>query len=180
MIATARLLLRDWRDADRAPFAAMSADPEVMRYLAPLQSRAEVDAAVDRMVAHQAARGFCFWAVERCEDGAFLGFCGLKRVDLTATPISGGVEIGWRLRRDAWGAGYAREAAAAALDWGFGNGGLAQIVAMTNHANSRSWGLMERLGMIRRPDLDFDHPGLAAGDPLRPHIVYAIGRDAAA
>jgi RimJ/RimL family protein N-acetyltransferase len=180
VIETERLLVRPWRDADRAPFAAMGADPEVMRYLGPLQSRADADAGIDRAIAHQAAHGFCFWAVERREDGAFVGFCGLKRVDLAATPISGDVEIGWRLRRDAWGAGYAREAAAVVLDFGLRGAGLERIVAMTNHANSRSWGLMARLGMTRRPDLDFDHPGLAAGDPLRPHIVYAIGPDAAA
>lgn len=174
MIATERLILRDWRDGDRAPFAGMVADPEVMRCLGPLQDRAAADAGVDRMIAHQAAHGFCFWAIERRDDAAFLGFCGLKRVDLTGTPIAGEVEIGWRLRRDAWGAGYAREAAVATLAWGFGDGGLQRIVAMTNLANTRSWGLMERLGMTRRPDLDFDHAALDRDDPLRPHIVYAI------
>lgn len=172
MIETARLLVRSWRDADRAPFAAMSADPEVMRYLGPLQDRGAADAGIDRAVAHQASHGFCFWAVERRDDGAFLGFCGLKRVDVAA-PIAGDVEIGWRLRRDAWGGGYAREAAAAVLTWGF-DAGLQRIVAMTSAENTRSWGLMKRVGMRRRTELDFDHPALAVDDPLRPHIVYSI------
>lgn len=180
MIETPRLILRDWRDADRGPFAAMLADPEVMRHLGPVQDREAVDAGVNRMIAHHSGHGFTFWAVERREDAAFLGFCGLKRVDLTASPIAGEVEIGWRLRRDAWGAGFAREAAIASLEWGFAEGGLTRIVAMTTLANARSWGLMERLGMTRRRALDFDHPGLAADDPLRPHIVYTIDRDAVA
>lgn len=179
MIATERLILRRWRDADRAPFAAMGADSDVMRFLGPLQDRATADAGIDRMIADQAARGYAVWAVERRRDNAFLGFCGLNPVDLGATPINDEVEIGWRLKRDAWGRGYAREAAAAVLGWGFGDGGLARIVAMTTAANSRSWRLMERLGMTRRADLDFDHPALSLGDPLRPHIVYVIDRDAA-
>lgn len=173
MIATMRLLIRPWRDADRAPFAAMSGDPEVMRYLGPLHDRAGADAAIDRAISHQAANGFCFWALERRDDGEFLGFCGLKRVDVVS-PIAGDAEIGWRLRRDAWGGGYAREAATAVLAWGFDAGNLTRIVAMTSAENLRSWGLMKRLDMVRRPELDFDHPALAVGDPLRPHIVYSI------
>ena len=176
MIATERLILRDWRDADRAPFAAMGADREVMRHLGPPLTRAASDCAVDRLTATQASHGFTFWAVERVSDGCFLGFCGLDPVGLSGTSIDHDVEIGWRLRREAWGQGYAREAATATLAWGFGERGLARIVAMTTPANTRSWGLMERLGMTRRRDLDFDHPRLAADDPLRPHIVYAIDR----
>lgn len=178
MIDTTRLILRDWRDADRAPFTAMSADPEVMRYLAPLQSRAEVDAAFNRYVA-RTADTFHPWAVERRADDAFLGSCGLNRVDHGASPVNGEVEVGWKFRRDAWGQGFAREAASAALAYGFA-AGLSRIVAFTVPQNVASRGLMERLGMTRRPDLDFDHPGLAATDPLRPHIVYAVGHDAAA
>ena len=106
-------------------------------------------------------------------DKAFVGFCGLKCVDLGNVPISGEVEIGWRLRRDASGQGYAREAAAVALAWSLADGGLHRVVAMTNHGNTRSWGLMERLALVRRRDLDFDHPALDRNDPLRPHIVYA-------
>ncbi len=172
MIATARLILRDWVDGDRAPFAAMLADPEVMRFLGPPLDRAAADLAVDRQRAHAAEHGFTFWAVERRADAAFLGFCGLRRVDLAGTPVDGEVEIGWRLRRDVWGQGFAREAAEAALADGFALG-LPRIVAFTVPANLRSWGLMERLGMTRRDDLAFDHPRLAEDDPLRPHIVYS-------
>ncbi|PCD03455.1 GNAT family N-acetyltransferase [Sphingomonas spermidinifaciens] len=176
MIRTERLILRDWREADVAPFAAMGRDPEVMAYLGPMLDTHEVRAAIERQRGYQATLGHCFWALERLEDGAFLGFCGLKP-GAAGTPIEGEVEIGWRLARDAWGQGYAREAAAASLDWGWARG-MPRITAITVPANVRSWGLMERLGMRRLPDQDFAHPALAPDDPLSRHIVYAIDRPA--
>lgn len=175
MIETERLFVRPWRDSDRVPFAAMSQDPQVMATLGPLMSRAQVDAAVDRMVAHQARHGFCFWAIERKADGAFLGFCGLK-AEPAAPHLEGEIEAGWRLRSDAWGQGYAREAAGASLAWGFAHLPHPRIIAITTPGNVRSWGLMERLGMRRLADGDFDHPGVPDGDPLKPHITYAIDR----
>jgi RimJ/RimL family protein N-acetyltransferase len=175
MIETARLVLRSWRGGDRAAYHAIERDPEVMRYLGPLVSRAESEAAIDRMIAAQAANGFCFWAVERREDKALLGFCGLLPAK---PPIEGEIEIGWRLAREAWGHGYALEAAQASLGWGWSNLDVPSIVAITVPANRRSWGLMERLGMVRVPDGDFDHPDLAEDEPLRRHITYRIARPA--
>ena len=172
MIDTERLILRPWHDGDRVPFAAMGQDPEVMAHLGPLRTRAQSDAGVDGLIAEQQQRGHCFWAMERRADGAFLGFCGIDAIDSRISGIAGEAEIGWRLRRDAWGLGYAREAAQASLDWGFANLPSDRIIAITTPGNVRSWGLMERLGMIRRHDLDFDHPALLPGDPLRPHITY--------
>ncbi len=175
MIETKRLTLRPWRDSDRAPFAAMGRDAEVMANLGALLSREESDAAVDRQIALQAERGHCFWAIEERASGEFLGFCGLKPGP-EGTPIARDIEAGWRLKRDAWGKGFAREAAAAALAWGFASLDVTRIAAITVQANTRSWGLMERLGMTRRRDLDFDHPALAEGHPLRPHITYIMER----
>lgn len=172
-IETVRLIVRPWRDADREPFWQMALDPDVMRYLPPM-TRAESEAAVDRMMALQADCGHCFWALERKDDGLFLGFCGI----LPPRPPVNETEIGWRLARHAWGHGYAREAAEASLAWGWANLQVPAIMAITNSANERSWGLMERLGMTRQPDEDFDHPALAKGDPLRPHILYRIHRPA--
>jgi RimJ/RimL family protein N-acetyltransferase len=172
VIATERLLLRRWQDSDRAPFAAMNADPEVMRHFPALLDRAASDALVDRVEAHFAAKGFGMWAIERRADSGFLGFTGLMEVNF-ASPIEHDVEIGWRLVRHAWGQGLALEAARAALDFAAANLALPRIVSMTVAANTRSWGLMERLGLIRRPDLDFDHPRMPEGHALRPHIVYA-------
>ena len=174
MIETERLIVRAWTDADRAPFAAMSADAEVMATLGPLLSRDESDALIDRLMAMQDRDGHCFWAVERQADGAFLGWNGL--IPGTVEPIVGELEIGWRLARAAWGAGYATEAARAALDWGFANRPVARIVAITAAINMRSQAVMRRLGMARQADMDFDHPKVAVDDPLCPHITHVITR----
>lgn len=175
MIETQRLTLRGWRDDDRAPFHAMCSDPRVMEFLGPLQTRADVDAAIDRQIGFENQFGYCFWAIERRADGLFLGFCGLKP-GAEGTPIEGEAEIGWRLAADHWGQGYAREAAQASLEYGWDKLGLASIAAITTPGNVRSWGLMERLGMVRAHEDDFDHPGVPEDDPLRPHITYRIAR----
>lgn len=173
MIDTGRLILRGWRKADLRPFYAMGQDREVMRYIGPLATTGDVRSTHDRMNSRLARHGHCFWAVERKVDRAFLGFCGLLRAP---RPIDNEVEIGWRLARHAWGRGYAREAAQASLAWGWRNLDKGSIAGITVTANARSRGLMERLGMAREPASDFDHPELAAGDPLRRHILYRIAR----
>ncbi|WP_156254393.1 GNAT family N-acetyltransferase [Sandarakinorhabdus oryzae] len=170
-IETARLWLRPWIDADLAPFAAMGRDPRVMAHFPALVDEAQSKATAVRAMNHIGEHGFGFWAVERKSDRQFLGFCGLKTVSFPC-PIAGEIEIGWRLAHAHWGQGYAHEAAQASLDHGFGVLGLAQITSFTVPDNTRSWGLMERLGMERRSDLDFDHPELPPGHRLRPHIVY--------
>lgn len=176
-LRTERLLLRGWQDADRAPFAAMSADPEVMRFFpSPLDASAS-DAAIDRMVAHWDEHGFGLWAVERLADGTFLGFTGIWR-PLFQAHFTPAVEVGWRLARHAWGHGYATEAAAAAIAYGFDVVGLEEIVSFTVPANERSWRVMERLGMTRDPADDFDHPRLPPGHPLQRHVLYRLRRDA--
>jgi RimJ/RimL family protein N-acetyltransferase len=174
-LSTARLILRRWRDADREPFARLSADPEVMRHFARPLDRAASDAFVDRIEAAFAARGFGLWAVERRVDCAFLGFTGLV-VQKFEAPFTPCVEAGWRFARDAWGQGYATEAAREALRYGFDVLGLAEIVSFTSPRNGASIRVMERLGMHRDPADDFDYPGLPVGHPLRPHVLYRLGR----
>jgi RimJ/RimL family protein N-acetyltransferase len=173
VIETARLFIRPWRDEDRAPFAAIGTDPEVMRHLGPVMDRNASDAIVDRLMAMQQLLGHCFWALEQRDGGAFLGFCGLKMAPLDIPGLSGFPEIGWRLARHAWGHGFASEAAAACLHWGWQQG-MTRIVAMTVPANTRSQAVMRRIGMARRPGLDFDHPVLAVDNPLRPHLAFDI------
>ena len=174
-LATTRLTLREWREEDVAPFHAMSIDPRVMEFLGPLRSLEETQASITRLKAEQNAHGFCFWAVERRDDKSMIGFCGFDPGSF-GTPIEGRVEIGWRLAYDAWNKGYAREAAQATLDWGFANLADDTIWAITVPANIRSWGLMERLGMTRQIDMDFDHPAVPDDSPLKRHITYNIMR----
>ncbi|MEP6784479.1 MAG: GNAT family N-acetyltransferase [Sphingomonadales bacterium] len=175
MIETERLILRAWRDGDVAPFHAMCNDAAVMRFLGPHLSFADAQAAAERQNGFIATYGSCFWAVERREDGAFLGFTGIKPGP-DDTPIAGEPEIGWRLATPFQGQGYAREAAQASLNWHWENLAGDNVFAITVRDNLPSWGLMERLGMIRRHDLDFYHPAVPPDNPLRPHITYSIAR----
>ena len=171
-IETGRLYLRNWREADIAPFIRHTNTPAVMRWLGGTQTDAQLEDAIrSRMMRWQEERGFTFWALERKADGELLGFCGLKIADTPGAPIEGVHEIGWRLREDAWGQGYAREAATASLDFAFDKLGADRVVAITFIQNEASWGLMERLGMTRRPEDDYDDPRFPT---LNPTIVYDI------
>jgi RimJ/RimL family protein N-acetyltransferase len=171
-IRTDRLVLRHWRTADRAAFAAMNADPRVMEYLPKLLTRDESHAAVARIEKHFAQRGFGFWAIEIAGTAPFIGFVGLQvpRFEAHFTPC---VEIGWRLAADQWGRGYASEAARATLAFGFDRLGLEQIVSFTVPANVRSRQVMQRIGMAHDPADDFDHP-LLAGHPLQRQVLYRV------
>ncbi|MFN3857021.1 MAG: GNAT family N-acetyltransferase [Caulobacter sp.] len=175
MITTDRLILRQWRPSDLGPWAAMNADPEVMRYFPAVLTREEAEAQMARFQARIAQDGFGPWAIQRRGDGAFLGFTGLMRLK-DDNPLAPGVETGWRLSRHAWGHGYASEAARASLDHGFGTLGLRSIVAFTATANLPSQAVMARIGMVRREDLDFDHPALPEGHRLRRHVVWEAVR----
>ncbi|WP_010164094.1 GNAT family N-acetyltransferase [Sphingomonas sp. PAMC 26617] len=175
MIETARLTLRLVEPRDKAALWAQCCDPEVMRYLLPVADEAALDAMMARMHASQQEHGFAFWIVEHRNDGALLGICGLKP-GAPDTPIEGVLEIGWRFSRPFWGRGYAREAAQATLDWAWANLPAPQIAAITVPDNAASWGLMERLGMHRITDGDFDHPLVADDSPLKRHIQYRIDR----
>jgi RimJ/RimL family protein N-acetyltransferase len=132
----------------------MGQDAEVMRHFPSLLTNDESHRMIyDRFEAHFEAEGFGLWALERKSDCRFIGFTGLQRVAFPC-PIEGGGEIGWRLARDSWGQGLAREAAQAALRFAWERLLLPRLFAMTITANQPSWGLMERLGMARRPELD--------------------------
>ena len=174
-VDTERLRLRAWSDADRGPFADMSADPEVMRYMGGLLDRAGSDALADRIVEDWATNGFGLWAIERLSDGRFIGFVGLWRPRFEA-PFMPAVEVGWRLARDAWGFGYATEGGWASVRYGFEEVGIDEIVSFTAVGNARSRRVMERLGMTHDPVDDFDHPRLDPGDALRRHVLYRLRR----
>lgn len=172
MLETARLKLRQWRPEDRAPFAALNADPEVMAYFPHRLSQSQSDRLADQCEALINEHGWGFWALERQQSGDFLGFVGLHMPD-AALPFSPCVEIGWRLAARYWGQGYATEAAMAALSVGFTTLGLAEIVSFTAVSNRRSRAVMERLGMVPDPQT-FNHPALAEDSPLRRHCLYRL------
>jgi ribosomal-protein-alanine N-acetyltransferase len=175
-VKTARLLMREWRDSDRAPYAALNADPEVMRHFPSMLTAEQSDEMVDRMAGAWDDRGFGLWAVERCDTTEFIGFVGLAVPGWQAafTPC---VEVGWRLGKQHWGCGFAPEAATAALEWGFTNVDPPgdQIVSFTTEANINSQRVMQKVGMIRDVDGDFDHPLLPDWVDRR-HVLYRIDR----
>jgi RimJ/RimL family protein N-acetyltransferase len=178
-LETERLILRDWSAEDWPEFFRLTNTPTVMRWLGGVTDDAAQAKARARHETRSATHGLDLWAVERKCDGGhlageLLGFCGLKLSDQEGGPI-GEFEIGWRLREDAWGRGYAREAAEASLRAAFERFGAQQVIALTVVENAASWGLMRRLGMRRREDLDFYSTGfIAAGEDV---IVYSIARD---
>ena len=174
-IEAERLILRRWRDADRAPYVAMMLDPDVSQWLGGPFDEAEALARIARNEAALEAQGYGRMAMERRSDGAFLGYCGLMPI-AEALPFDGGFEVGWSLSQAGWGQGYASEAARAVFDDGFRRLGLPQILAFTGTLNHRSQAVAQRLGMRRAPEQDFDHPGLAADHPLKRHIVFVAGR----
>jgi RimJ/RimL family protein N-acetyltransferase len=173
-LRTSRLLLRPWRDADVAAFTKLSADPAVMEFLWPLTEPGACEAWMAQARAHWRQHGFGQWAVEIPGEASFIGVIGLSTVSYQAHFIPA-VEIAWRLVRACWGRGYASEAARAALDYGFDNVRLAEIVAVTVPANWRSRRVLERLGMTRAQEDDFDHPNIAEG-PLKRHVLYRLRR----
>lgn len=175
-LETERLVLRRFdQPGDRDAFAAICADAEVMEWLGGPLDRAQADARIDRVEASWDANGHGRYLVERRSDGAFLGWSGIMPAFETL-PIAGVPEMGWRLVRDAWGQGYATEAAAAAIADGFRRLGFPEIWAFTSPGNLRSQAVMRRLGMARRSDRDFDNPDQPADGPLRRSIVYVAQR----
>lgn len=174
---TKRLILRQWSDDDLAPFAAINADPEVMRHFPAPLDRAASDALAARWRGMFRDHGLGMWAVEEKGGAAFVGFVGLS-IPAFAAAFTPCVEVGWRLGKQWWGRGYATEAARAALAFGFGTFGRDEIVAYTATGNRRSRAVMQRLGMSRDPADDFVHPLLPDDEPLRCHVLYRIGRDA--
>jgi ribosomal-protein-alanine N-acetyltransferase len=170
---TDRLVLRRWIEDDRAPLAVITRDAEVMRYrFAPL-SRPETDRLIDENEESFERNGFGLWAVERRDDHRLLGYVGFGTSDFDA-PFCPAVDVGWTLARDAWGHGYATEAAVAALDYGFDAVGLGEIVAHTTSGNERSRAVMRRLGMTHDPTDDFDGPWYDDDHPYRRFVLYRV------
>ncbi len=178
LLQSHRLRLRQWTPADRAPFAALNADPEVMQHFPAPLHRAQSDALADRIETLIGQQGWGFWAVDGlgAEGGPqFMGFVGLNR-PTAPLPFNPCVEIGWRLARPFWGQGLATEGARLALRAGFEALGLDEIVAFTAQGNRRSRAVMERLGMRESAAEAFEHPAVPQGHPVRRHVLYRLPR----
>lgn len=171
---TSRLALRCWRQTDLPAFAELNADPEVLRHFVSPLSRAQSDAFVsERIQPHFDRFGYGPWAVERKDTRQFIGFVGLMWQDFPAA-FTPALEVGWRLARAQWGHGFATEAAERSLQFAFESASQTLVVSMTAVDNARSIAVMERLGMTRNADDDFDHPRVPVGHPLRRHVLFRI------
>jgi RimJ/RimL family protein N-acetyltransferase len=177
VVETERLRLRVPQAEDRATLHGWFGDPQVMADLAPAMDATGADAAIARHDSYR-GEGLGFWLVERRADGEAVGFCGLKRCN-PGTPLVGRLEIGWMFGPAHWRQGYAREAAAACIDWAWVHCREDRIIAITARVNAKSQKLMERIGMRAEPSLDYQHPAFAEGDRLRDSVVFVIDRPAA-
>ena len=166
-------MLRPFTDMDREPFFELNTHADVVAMLGTAPTRVESDAIVDHINEAFARDGWGPWAVEVADGAPFAGMVGLHRVR-AELPFAPAVEVEWRLHPDAWGHGYATEAAAASLRYGFEEAGLDEVVAYTTTLNTRSQAVMTRLGMVHDPGGDFDHPGVPKGSPLRRHVLYRV------
>jgi RimJ/RimL family protein N-acetyltransferase len=170
---TERLILRHWLHSDRQPFSRLNADPRVMQFMPRALTVEESNTLADRIEAHFREHGFGVCAAELRRDHSFVGFIGLAVPSFEAhfTPC---VEIGWRLAAEYWGQGLATECAREMVRYASEQLRLNALVSFTVPANTRSRRVMEKLGMLRNPADDFDHPALPGGHPLRKHVLYRM------
>jgi ribosomal-protein-alanine N-acetyltransferase len=166
-----RLIFRDWKEEDLSEFRKMNADPIVMEYFTSTLTHDDTDAFVERIKDNMKLLGYGLFAVELKETGAFIGFIGFHKANLNLgfDPF---VEIGWRLKKEAWGNGYATEGAKRCLEYGFAQLGFTEVYSFTSTLNTRSESVMKRIGMTK--EMTFDHPRIDKGHALCRHVLYHI------
>lgn len=164
LVDTPRLLLRPWRDDDLDGYAAMCADPEVMRHMGDGSTLDRADAwrSMAMFVGHWQLRGFGMWAVEERATQRFIGRVGLHQPE--GWP---GLEVGWMLARDTWDRGYATEAARASLEFAWNVVGVEHVISVIAPENAASVRVAERLGEAPEGTLDLN--GLEV-------VLYGIDR----
>ena len=172
---TDRLILRTIEESDAARQDRLLNTPAVMARLGGVKELHEIEAKHARAMAMYAREGFSFLFMIEKATGEMVGHCGMKRVDNVLAKNVGDHEVGWLVREDRWRRGYAEEAMRAVLDWAFSRIGAPHVVALTSLANIGSWKLMEKLGMVRREDLDFSDPAYPAAD--NPTIQYSLTKE---
>jgi len=172
---TDRLVLRTIEEGDAARQDRLLNTPAVMARLGGVKELHEIEAKHAKAMAMYAREGFSFLFMIEKASGEMVGHCGIKRVDNPLAPNVGDHEIGWLVREDRWRRGYAEEAMRAVLDWAFTRIAAPHVVALTSHANGGSWKLMQKLGMVRREDLDFADPAFPAED--NPTIQYSLTQE---
>jgi len=178
LIKTERLTLRPWKNDDFLPYAEMNADPRVREFFPSVLTREQSDTEVRHFQMTHERDGFCFFAAELIATGELAGFIGLQTMTLVVPRVAQpAVEIGWRLSPLHWGKGLATEGARGVIRYAFATLQLREVVAITVPANLRSRRVMEKIGMRHFPELDFDHPRVPQGHPMRAHVLYALKKE---
>ena len=176
IIETSRLILRTWKKEDADPYFQINKSSKVTEFLLGSLTIEQVNDFMSAANLHQEKQGYTLWAVELKETSELMGFIGLNDVVWKAS-FTPAVEIGWRLGAQFWNKGYATEGAKAALDYGFRQCKLKEIVSFTVPANIRSIQVMEKIGLKHDSNGDFLHPKLAADHPLSQHLLYRLRAD---
>ena len=172
-LETPRVLLRAWQESDLAPWTALNADSENLKFFPRVYSPEESLASFLRLRDLLATNALGLWAAEERSTGEFMGFVGLAKQDIPGVAFMPCYEIGWRLDKKYWGQGYATEAAQVVLDYGLNEGGLTEIFSFTAKQNLPSINVMKKIGLRERPELAFAHPRIADESPVKWHIVYS-------
>jgi RimJ/RimL family protein N-acetyltransferase len=182
-LETKRLILREWREEDRAAYARLHGDRDVRHFYFPqVWTEVEASAEIDKMIAELSLLGFSFLAVERKSDGGFVGEVGLCPIEPEKQAVMhrpASVEVGWVLAKEHWGQGYAREAAQAVIDWTWHAHRFPELVSLIAAGNAQSVRVAEKLGMTRYPEDDFEDPTVPVGHWQRPHVVYRLANPTA-
>jgi RimJ/RimL family protein N-acetyltransferase len=176
-IETKRMLLRPWSDVDVEALVAMNSDPQVTEFFPSIDARVDLEASAERLRARLERDGYGWWIAELRGSGAFAGVLSLQDVSADL-PVAPAIEVGWRLVPEFWGNGYATDGAHSLLEFAFAQLEKNEVVALTAAINRRSQRVMEPLGMRRVAHDDFEHPRVADGHRLRPHVLYRIARSA--
>lgn len=176
IVETERVILRRWAPGDIESWLEHINTPEVTAHLGGIRTPEEVAEKFEKMDRSWEENGFSFLMMTLRDSAVFLGTCGIARIESDSAPVElqGAIQIGWQLRADYWGQGYTVEAARAVMDFGFDRVAADAIYSQTSQVNRASWRVMEKLGMRRRPDLDYDDPKYPAED--NPTIIYAVTR----
>jgi RimJ/RimL family protein N-acetyltransferase len=168
-----RLKLRNWQVDDLPLWIAMNSDPITLKYFPRTHTKEESEVSFERFKSFLELHEFGLWAAEEKETGNFMGFIGLSEQNLEGISFTPCIEIGWRLDKAFWGRGYATEGAREVLRFAQENLKIGQIYSYTARINAPSINVMKKIELKERPELDFDHPKIDAGEPTRNHVVFS-------
>lgn len=173
LFTSERLGFRAWNDDDLEEFAKLNADPDVMEHFPNILRFEESEDFLKRLHLHFQKYGYQYFAVEILENAELIGFIGMahQTYDSEFTPNT---DLGWRLKKSAWGKGYATEGAKRCIEYAFNELGLEKLIATCTENNIKSEKVMQKIGMKKKGN--FLHPKLVEYPSLQKCVCYEISR----